>query len=117
ADVAHGRIALLVAAGTDARTAVRNDREIDICLLGPCLGRLENLVLPCRGRPLGVEGGEHVAVDATEVCPVRDKTESDELRVRPGIAGEGVGHHSSFQLFETRKCSENLVRAWRSART
>src|SRR5262249_5382636 len=67
ANIADGGVALLITAGADGDTAVRDDAEVDIGLLCPYLGRFEDLVLPGRGRPFGVKGGEQVAGRAAKI--------------------------------------------------
>src|SRR5262249_48637470 len=52
ADVAGGEVALLVVAGADGNATVGYDSEVQVGLLRPHLGCLEDLVLPNRRGPL-----------------------------------------------------------------
>ena len=70
---------------------VGDDGEVDVGLLRPRLGRLEDLVLPDRRRAeLGVEGGEQVTVDVTIAVGANDgavghEADGDQLRAGPGV--------------------------------
>src|SRR5262249_7145394 len=64
ADVAHARVALLIGALARGGAVVGDDGEVDVGVLRPGLGGLEDLGLPDVGRVAAVEPGEHVAVRA-----------------------------------------------------
>src|SRR5262249_4147114 len=101
----------LVKAKADGRTIVRNNVEVEICLLSPGLGRPEDLALPGGGgAEAGVEFAEQVAVDVAAAVraddgPVGYEAQRDQVRGGPGGAGHGVRHETRFQLFHPRPVS------------
>src|SRR5262249_35410468 len=92
----------------DRRPVVADDGEVDVGLLGPALGGLEDDVLPGRGRAeLRVERREEVAGDGVgpvggDVGAVGDEADGDQLGGGPGVARDGVGDQARFELFEAQ---------------
>jgi len=100
-DVAHRGIALLIISGTAGGAAVGDDTEIDVRLLGPNLGCLQNLILPGRSRAeFAVERGKKIARDSPQVCSIPHETDGDKLGTWPHIAGYGIRDKARFQFLK-----------------
>src|SRR5262249_14473404 len=117
ADVAEAGVALLVAARAAVGAVVGDEGEVDVGLLGPQLGGLEDLVLPGRGgAEASVEGGEEVTGDAAEVGAVGLEADGDALGMRPDVGSRGVGHAALFEHFQAGARPQGAVAGSRAGR-
>src|SRR5205814_7645676 len=77
------------------------DGEVQVGLLGPLLGSLEDLALPSRGRAKpGSERGKQIARRTTEVGAVRLKADGDQSGMGPNVARRRVSDDARLQRFD-----------------